>query len=109
MSFESGFLELMSTTVTRRAFASRDAYGKPSYSTAAASTYRARVVAKPLTMATPAGVETVADDIMYLATTDAIGQYDQITHNGSTHRIFQVGRETDETGVHHMWIRTKGA
>src|SRR5512146_159919 len=108
MSFEKAFLELMSTTVTRRAYASRDAYGKPSYSTGA-STYQARVVAKPMIVATPAGVVTVADDIMYLATTDAIGEFDQITHNGSTHRIFQIGRETDETGVHHMWIRTKGA
>lgn len=108
MSFESGFLDLMSTTVTRRAYAGRDAYGKPSYSTSA-STYQARVVSKPMTVPSPGGVIVVADDIMYLATTDDIGATDQITHNGSTHRIITVGRETDETGVHHRWIRTKGS
>lgn len=108
MTFEVGFLDLMSTRITRKAWAGRDAYGKPSYSTAPVSTYRARVVAKPLTMAGPQGIELVATHIMYLATTDNIGAKDQITHKSSTYRIIEIGREPDEDGMHHTWLRTKG-
>ena len=109
MTFESDFLDLMSTTITRKVWGARDVYGKPSYSTAAASTYQARVVAKPLTLAGPQGVELVATHIMYLATTENIGAKDQITHKGSTYRIIEIGREPDEDGMHHIWLRTKGA
>ena len=108
MTFEVGFLDLMSTTITRKAWGARDAYGKPSYSTAVA-TYQARVVAKPLTLAGPQGVELVATHIMYLNTTANIGAKDQITHKGSTYRIIEIGREPDEDGMHHTWLRTKGA
>lgn len=108
MTFDVGFLSLMSTTITRRAWGGRDAYGKPSYSTAAGSTYQARVVAKPLTMVGPHGVELVATHIMYLATTDNIGSNDKITHKSSTYRIIEIGREPDEDGMHHTWLRTKG-
>jgi hypothetical protein len=109
VAFESAFLELMPHTVTRKAWAGRDSYGKPSYSTATASSYRARVVAKPLTLAGPQGIELVATHIMYLATTDNIGAKDQITYDGSTFRIIEIGREPDQDGMHHTWLRTRGA
>ena len=107
MTFDPGFLDLMSTTITRKAFTGRNAYGSPSYASATA-TYQARVVAKPMSIPSPDGIQIVATHIMYLATTATIQPQDQITHKGSTYRIVEIGRETDEDGMHHVWLRTKG-
>lgn len=108
MTFEADFLDLMPHTVTRKAFASRDNYGKPSYSTAVSS-YQARVVATPMTAWTPQGLTLIATHKMYLATTDTISAEDQITYGGSTYKIVQVGMEPDEDGAHHTWLATKGS
>lgn len=112
MSFDLEFLELMSTSVVRKAFASRaggtsGSYGAPGYSTAA-STYQARVVAEPGLVVDSKGQEVVFTHRMWIATTTAIAPEDYLSHLGTTHRVVQVSRQTDETGRHHTKVWTRG-
>ena len=107
MSFESGFLDLMPHTVVRTAFSRRDAYGAPTYTTAA-STYTARVVASPTQIPSPDGTIVVATHTMWLATTDSLAPQDKISFGGSTFRILEIANFPDEAGGHHVRVRTKG-
>lgn len=102
----------MSTSVVRKAFASRSggssgSYGAPAYSTQA-STYQARVVAQPGLVVDTKGQEVTFTHNMWIATTAALAPEDYIRHLGTTHRIVQVSRQTDETGRHHTKVWTRG-
>lgn len=109
MAFESAFLDLMTDTVTHKAFLRRSTAGtgEPAYATAA-STYQGRVVAGPFKVKTIQGADVVATHTMWLATTANIGPQDQITFGGSTFQIVEVLRYPDETGRHHTRIRCRG-
>lgn len=112
MSFKTAFLELMSTSVVRKAFARRSggtsgSYGAPAYSTQA-STYQARVVAEPELVIDTKGQEVVATHRMWIASTAAFAPEDYLAHLGTTYRIVRVSRQTDETGRHHTKVWAKG-
>ena len=108
MSFEPAFLELMKQSITVRRFtkastagSSAGSYGGPTYTSAAASTYRGRLVLKHTKVPSPGGVEFVGDHVAWLATTAVINQRDKVTYSGTTYEILGVGRYPDETGLHH--------
>jgi hypothetical protein len=101
----SDFLDLMPDTVTYRAVTSRDNYGLPSYGSA--SSYRARVVYKTLrTTSMSSGQEVLAAGEVWLAGTPSPPDIDdKITlPDGSTPKILNFERFTDEAGVHHTKI-----
>lgn len=107
---ESSFLDLLSTTITRRAFVrySTDGYeGTRTYSTAA-STSAARVIEMRERVLDKLGQETVTSHVAWVATTAAWSVEDKVTWRGSTWRAVTIDRMTDETAtVHHTKIRMR--
>lgn len=106
--FDPSFLELMTQTVTRKAFLKRTQYGLPTYSTVA-TTYQARVVAMPSLVPDPMGINQVGTHTMWLATTQQWDPEDSCSFGGSTFRILEVANYPDQDGPHHVRLRTKGA
>lgn len=111
MSLEASFYDLLTTSVTRKAFRrnSTDGYAdSPSYTTGSAS-YSARVVQKRERVVDRQGVETVTSHVAWTASTVAWSPEDQVTHAGSTYRIVMLDRLTDETAaVHHTKLYLRG-
>ena len=101
MSFESEFLDLMPHTITRNAFASRDEYASPTYSTAVNS-YRARVVYNQTLVRTFKGTEELSKCQAYINCTGSISPFDKITLPDNTiPPILAIKILPDEEGTHH--------
>jgi hypothetical protein len=108
MAFESAFLELMPHRIVVKRFSkattagsSAGSYGTATYTSAAASTYRGRMVVKNVKLVRPDGSEFSGNHVAWLATTATITRRDKVTFSGSTYEILQVGIFPDEDGVHH--------
>ena len=110
MSIDQTLVDLLTTSITRKAFLrnSTDGYaGSPGYSTASVA-YSARVVQQRERVMDAQGQETVTSHMAWLASTVSWSVEDQLTHAGSTYRIVKLDRPTDETNVvHHtkLWLR----
>jgi len=108
MSFETEFLDLLPHRVIVKSFSkyttggsSQGTYGAAVFSTAAATTYRGRMVVKNVKLTRPDGSEFSGSHVAWLATTRSITRRDKVTFSGTTYEILQVGIFPDDTGVHH--------
>lgn len=96
---------MMPHTVTHRAVASRDAYGKAVF-TGAVTSYAARVVyGAKRTVSRASGQDTIADGVVWIAGTPVLGLDDEIIlPDGSQPPIINWDMPSDETGEHHVKI-----
>jgi len=105
VAFQSAFLGLMPHSVAIASWAgySTDGYGTPSYG-AAATTVRARVVARQQRVLQRDGSEVAGNHVAWLATTMTITLRDRFTFEGSTMEILSVARYPDHAGLHHQML-----
>ena len=103
MTFQAAFLQLMPHSVVLNAFSAESTagYGAPGYATAA-TTMRARVVAKQQKVLQRDGSEIAGDHVAWLASTRTITLRDKLTFQGSTYEILSVARYPDDVGLHHQ-------
>lgn len=108
MAFESAFLSLMPHRITIKHFArattagsSAGSYGTPTYTSAAATTYRGRFVMQNVKLVRPDGSEYMGKHVAWLATTASITRKDKVTFQATTFEILDVGIYPDEDGAHH--------
>ncbi len=102
----SDWLDLMPSTVTHEAVATRDEYGKPAtYATAAS--YRARVSSshKRINSRVTGQDVTASVQVWLNGIISSINVDDRITlPNGTTPQILSWDVPSDETGEHHMKV-----
>lgn len=105
MGISKEFLPMMRETVTLRAQASLDKYGKQSFATGA-STYRARLIWQERILRDKEGREVVEAGraILYGAASSVTPQWQITLPDGSTPKITSVATIEDEDGDHHSVI-----
>ena len=111
MSFETAvFLGLMPVTVTITPFRrySTDGYTIPTYSTAQAVNYRARVAFSKHLDTAPDGRSVTPVHVAWLATTTLIDVRSKFTYLGTTYRMIRSERFMDDTGIHHTRLSFHG-
>ena len=105
MGISKEFLPMMRETVTLRAQASLDKYGKQSFATGA-STYRARLIWQERILRDKDGREIVEAGraILYGAAASVTPQWQITLPDGSRPKITSVSTIEDEDGDHHSVI-----
>lgn len=100
----SDWADMMADTVTLAAVASRDAYGRPTFSST--TSYAARVVYKQTRIVNRTnGQDSIATGVIWICGTPTLGIDDQITlPNGSTPVILNWELLPDENGAHHTKV-----
>lgn len=97
------FLPLMPETVSVASYTGSDGYGQPQHGSPV--DYRARVIYRAKLVRAANGEETVARGEVWLATTTAIDEQDQITlPDGTTPPILMVEQLSDADGPHHTKV-----
>lgn len=101
----SDFLDMMPHTITHRAPASFDDYGKPVFSGAAAS-YRARVFYETRsTVNRASGQDALSVTTVWIAGTPSLTLFDEITlPDGTKPPILNWEVPADESGAHHVKV-----
>jgi hypothetical protein len=104
MAFENDFLDMMPHTVTHSTYASLDAYGKQSYSTANTS-YSALIQYEQKKITGLDGNEVISTVHAILACTGSIDPSDRLTlPDGTSPKILTVGQVSDSGGQHHVEV-----
>lgn len=104
MTIEAAFLDLMPSTVTIYAEASRDAYGKATFS-GTGTDVRCRVVPESRMTRTGDGREVVSAGRVYcygVPTVDVDSRL--VLPDGTTAIVLAVQVQNDETGAHHTVV-----
>lgn len=105
MALETDFLQMSTQTITVNALSTMDAYGAPSFSTAA-STFRAYIEPGVRVLVNAQGVEEVASATVYVMSSSAnIGPQDRMTlADARTPKIIRVDVLNDDEGQHHLEV-----
>lgn len=111
MSFSTGLLELMPSTVKLRTFvsvttaSSEEGYAIPVYATSTG--FRARVTQKQELVKTNDGSEELATTVVWVAATSTFASMWQVTEGGvSLGNVLRDEAVRDEDGIHHnkIWL-----